>query len=608
MSEVKRLSLLIFLLSSIPVLAYILGYNFPFIEELTADYQARLLLENFPLLREKYVYHVRSEGYSMLYRAWNIPLYFNETPSEIGAVIKEIAVIAPSEAGLIPYVKDYKGEVYVFSHVSSENIRELIAEKAERNEVGVFNPQGIRPGDYTISYAFKLYLPIETAKGEFYHFNLKLADEHVPYTSVDIIIEDLNGYLIDIYPHLSSFITYKGEKLWVVEGKAPRDSLVEIEMVLLPNSIKGVVTNVQEDDNVKELTAKLNLRYYAAYNIFKVTRYLTTGFSLSFPLIIYIIYQKYGKERKYIVPEFLSFIPNKNRKPWVVNLIFKGKVSDFDASGFYATLLDLHMRGYIRMEPYDEEVRISILREDKSLDEYERKVLTFLRNFSFDDVFDSSKLKNYVTSIRDNEEVIKSVKERFDEVLKYRNPKLVREFIELIGKKVINGLAFTSIVFSSIILMMYFLAQDSLSSFNAYMSFVMSTAIIVQSLVCLASPPSLFGRWKGEGYNEKLMWDAFRKFLTDVVLIKKYAPKDLVIWKEWLVYANALGVGENVIKAMRALNVEIPEVKVSERLPVIYTVYYSQILPATSSEESSTSSTGGFGAGGGHGGGGAGGR
>ena len=612
MSEIKRLLLLIFLLLLIPLLAYILGYNFPFIEGLTADYQARLILENFPVLKEKYVYHVKSEGYTMLYKTWKVPLYFNETPSKTGVVVKEISVIAPSKAGLIPYVKDHKGDVYVLSH-TNEDVRELIAKKAERNEVGVLNPQGIHPGDYTISYVFKLYLPIETIRGEYYHLNLKLADEHIPYPSVKITIEDFNGYLIDLYPHLSSFATYKEGKAWVVEGKAPRDSLVEIEMVLSPNSIKGAVISIQRDDlNVKELTAKLNSGYYITYNVFNVIKYLAVGFSLSFPLITYIIYQKYGRERKYAVPEFLSFIPNKNRKPWVVNLIFKGRVNDFDVDGFYATLLDLHMRGYIEIEAYDGEIRISVLKEDELLDEYERKVLAFLNDFSFNGVFDSSKLKEHVTSIRDNRGLIKRVKERFDEVLKYRNPRLVKEFIELTGKKVINGLAFTLIAFSAIILIMYFLsAQDyssSFASFNAYMSSVMSAAIFLQSLVCLVSPPSLFGRWKGEAYNEKLQWDAFRRFLSNIVLIKKYAPEDLVIWKEWLVYATTLGVGESVIKAMKALNIEIPEVRVSERLPAIYIIYQSQILPATSSETSPSGSTGGFGVGGGHGGGGAGGR
>ncbi|HDI31377.1 MAG TPA: DUF2207 domain-containing protein, partial [Thermofilum sp.] len=261
---------------------------------------------------------------------------------------------------------------------------------------------------------------------------------------------------------------------------------------------------------------------------------------------------------------------------------------------------------------YDGEIRISVLKEDELLDEYERKVLAFLNDFSFNGVFDSSKLKEHVTSIRDNRGLIKRVKERFDEVLKYRNPRLVKEFIELTGKKVINGLAFTLIAFSAIILITYFLsAQDYSSpfaSFNAYMSSVMSAAIFLQSLVCLVSPPSLFGRWKGEAYNEKLQWDAFRRFLSNIVLIKKYAPEDLVIWKEWLVYATTLGVGESVIKAMKALNIEIPEVRVSERLPAIYIIYQSQILPATSSETSPSGSTGGFGVGGGHGGGGAGGR
>jgi uncharacterized membrane protein len=49
-------------------------------------------------------------------------------------------------------------------------------------------------------------------------------------------------------------------------------------------------------------------------------------------------YYRYGKENLYAVPKFLSFVPNPERKPWLVNLIFKGDAVDFDENAFFATL------------------------------------------------------------------------------------------------------------------------------------------------------------------------------------------------------------------------------------------------------------------------------
>ena len=43
--------------------------------------------------------------------------------------------------------------------------------------------------------------------------------------------------------------------------------------------------------------------------------------------------------------------------------------------------------------------------------------------------------------------------------------------------------------------------------------------------------------------------------------LKKYELQDLSIWKEWLVYATALGVGEKVANAMKELNINVAEAR-----------------------------------------------
>lgn len=53
--------------------------------------------------------------------------------------------------------------------------------------------------------------------------------------------------------------------------------------------------------------------------------------------------------------------------------------------------------------------------------------------------------------------------------------------------------------------------------------------------------------------------------MKDFASIKKYAPRDIAIWQEWLVYGTALGVGNVVVKAMKVLNIYTPELHAVEK-------------------------------------------
>lgn len=75
--------------------------------------------------------------------------------------------------------------------------------------------------------------------------------------------------------------------------------------------------------------------------------------------------------------------------------------------------------------------------------------------------------------------------------------------------------------------------------------------VLVQVVIAFAAPSTLFGHWKNDGYKKKLEWDAFAHFLSDMAMIQKYAPADLSMWGDWLIYGTALGIGEKVEKAMQ---------------------------------------------------------
>ena len=146
------------------------------------------------------------------------------------------------------------------------------------------------------------------------------------------------------------------------------------------------------------------------------------------------------------------------------------------------------------------------------------------------------------------------------------------------------------------ILIAFILGRDIASNTAAIALLVLALQITAVAL----APSALLGRWKNDYYKEKLEWDSFRTFLGDYAMIRKYSADDLNMWKEWLIYGTALGVGDTVEKAMMDLNIAIPEAA------AIHNIGISFVDALTASMPDSSDSGGGFGFGGGGGGGGGG--
>ncbi|MEI8331463.1 MAG: hypothetical protein WCF90_07425 [Methanomicrobiales archaeon] len=88
---------------------------------------------------------------------------------------------------------------------------------------------------------------------------------------------------------------------------------------------------------------------------------------------------------------------------------------------------------------------------------------------------------------------------------------------------------------------------------------VLWAVVVLQTAIVYAAPLTLFVKWKDDCYKEKLEWDAFTHPHSDKAMIQKDAPADFSIWGEWLVYSTALGVGDKVERAMKTLDISIPE-------------------------------------------------
>ena len=389
-----------------------------------------------------------------------------------------------------------------------------------------------------------------------------------------------------------------------IRGRAPQNSLVEVELLTLPFSTYGFPRHVSD---VKEKTERANRIPMLFHTLSKALIFFLKTLLILLPPVLVFIYLKFGKEKEFTVPEFLSFIPNPERKPYEVNLLFTGDAAQGDENGFYATVLDLMRRGFISVKPAGDDLLIEVLKEPE--DPHERKVTDFFKRHSVNGVFSLKALKNRVEWAKNERNVayLKSLEAELNSLLKYENEELVNRHLNLKGVKIADTFGkfsfflFIVISFSLLFFLRFF------STFNGYSVFVLSLTLFIASLIAAASPAQIFGRWKKNYYMEKLQWEAFRKFLSDLALIKRYAPEDVVIWKEWLVYGTALGVAEKVEKALKKFaKVEIPEVRTLNAVRGSFSSFSSTL--SSSISQASPSGSSGFGSGGGFGGGGAGGR
>ncbi|HDN50955.1 MAG TPA: DUF2207 domain-containing protein, partial [Thermoplasmatales archaeon] len=443
-------------------------------------------------LSETYTYQVKSgDTYRMLYRFWDAPLTYQEELDEPYIEVTDI------ECPYTPYIKDYAGRVYA-SHSQL-----FIQSVAFRNEVGCLNSEYYSPGAYVIRYDYRLYPPVLT-DGRHYHMNIQLARSHIPYHHVTMIVDNSSGAIVALYTHPPMDIRREGTQ-YVISGKSRRNGLLELEMVLSSFSPKFSY----HEEGILEKTVDTNTAYRTRYEVVDFLAALFKTLAFCFPPIVAAIYYVHGREKRYTIPRYLSYVPKK-RKPWKVNLVFKGGATDFDMNGFYATLLDLQRRGIISITPEGKEISIRIIAPEAPLDSYERKVMKFLKKYATDGIFSTEEMKRRIHHHRGDVAALTGMKRDFDGLTSVRG-----------GMRfIVNGRIFMAKVFALSLIPMTVLAISYMLWHASYPllldSLVFSLIFSMQFLVAIAAPPRVFGRWKREYFREKMEWMSFRRFLLDM--------------------------------------------------------------------------------------------
>ncbi len=568
-----------------------------FFSPLYADYTAIIDIDRRITLKEVFLFTVKEgDRYRMLFRNWKVPLFYGEGVD--GPHIRAVDFGGDGKG----YLKDGKGRVFG-RDLTPEDIK-FVEEKAFRNELGILNLDRFPEGKAGLFGEYVLYPPYETDSINS-HLNIKLADRHIPYRKVKVVIRDGAGIIEEVFPHVPAYDLKRSVTGWVIEGVAPQDSLLEIEILTKPFEFDGVKRYVS---NVRGRTETANAGITLFHRMRDIVRLSVSAVFFLYPFFLVVLYWFFGSERVYTVPEYLSYVPAKERKPWLVNLIFSEGADRSDENALYATLLDLERRGKIKIEAGEGDLRIAVLNPEAE-DLYERRVLGFLKKYSRGGEFSPEEVEAIADGYVEREELssLERLKKEVEGIMRFTSPALVKNFLSTSGHRLVRLTAITLSLFVVLSVGLLWIWSLAVEGYVDDLIFMGAGALLVLNIPHLLLGAQVFGRWKRDFYRERLEWEAFRKFLSDLAMIKKYAPEDVSIWEDWLIYGTALGVADKVEEAMKELKVEVPLLTKS-RFARHRMHHFHKHVSGASVSGSGGSFGGGFGAGGGFGGGGAGGR
>ncbi|MEI7435046.1 MAG: DUF2207 domain-containing protein, partial [Methanomicrobiales archaeon] len=555
MSELKQIvSLVIISLLVAAGLILVAGALPGLIEgDLVVGHYDAVLHEN-GTLEEHYDYIAKNSGqYRMLYRFWEAPLL--TIPSD-KPYIEFVSLTNPP--GTTGYVKDAGSNVIIVGNGGDTAQKGKIQQLAVLNEMGAFQPSYFNAGTYTLETVVVVHPPLEY-DGSDAHLNLKLVDQHIPYRDIKIVIPA--RYVKEVYPHPAHLKVEKSGDQILVIGSAAADETVGIELLLSNDAVQAMDGFPVYVEDVAGKTRAANPWYNSIpYPLAEVLRALGIAALVLTPFVFIGIFYRYGREKPFTVPKYLSFVPDPAKKPWIVNLLFKGDAMTFDEDGYYATLIDLHRRGIIRITEKEGDKGVTIALLGKVPDDvYEQRVLGFLQDIAKDGIVDTGviqELAKQAKSSTGSQSKILQYQRELSDVTKRVDPKLINEYI-VDGRDHIIPVALVGAGFLAISVLLLIISPV-LIPILVPAAFLWG-GVVVLAGIAFAYPSTLFGHWKDDKYKEKLEWDAFAYFLSDLALIKQYSPSDISQWGDWLVYGTALGVGKHVETAMKELNVHIPE-------------------------------------------------
>ncbi len=310
----------------------------------------------------------------------------------------------------------------------------------------------------------------------------------------------------------------------------------------------------EEWDRKHPIQAWINDNYDLANTVFMISIFGIIPFILIYAFITKIINkQKTKKMRRSakVQPQYYRTLPDK-RPPAIAGFLaqYYGK-KDY-GNYFTATLMDMSLKGHLTMKSVDNETFIGLKESEEPLLPHEKVLYDMLNKASGDQ--QSLYLKQLQDKIKEDPEWAIAqrnsfnarIEEQFNEAVSIdditKKTTLKQTLIRLL---IWGGVGFILLgPFIATDLDIYEVLTGRLSS--GMIGFAIAIAWGIAARVISGSRKIKILSQEGE--DSLALWQAFGRFLDDFTLFDEKDLPEFPIWKEYLVYAVALGKGERLIK------------------------------------------------------------
>ena len=401
--------------------------------------------------------------------------------------------------------------------------------------------------------------------------------------------------------------TITAETTYIPEGEM-YEALVLMPLSDFDDAIYAKHVNQNGRDMImKNLEDSINGRNF--WN----TTFLVLGLlSILSPIGAAFTYFKYGREPKVMYDGIYERDLPTNDPPEVINAMIENKkdIGTPNMKGFEASIMNLIDKKVFKIftennVESDTNDLILTFNHEKTdeLSRSERIVFNTLSNFAVDNALNLSKLNGQLSSESEAKWFMSQIENWEDEV---KNSINQDEFFDSTGAKLIKIISGLGTVFGIII--------GALGIFTNLANGIYAVAggvfLVIFSIILRRLDDDIFGRWTESGRTFYLKWRNFKNFLKDNSLINEHPPESIVIWNKYLVYGSALGVADEVYKAMKLHVPNIHEFDDGLYMYHYYGGYYMMHHAfdtgvSAANPSSDSSDFGGFGGGSGGGGGGA---
>ena len=403
------------------------------------------------------------------------------------------------------------------------------------------------------------------------------------------------------------------DTIYAETNEIPKGELYELLVMMPLDDFNNATYAKHVNENGRDMIMK-NLNDSIGGRNFWNTAYLVLGLlSIISPIGAIITYLKYGREPKVNYEGIYERELPSDDPPEIINALIENRsnIGSPDNKGFQASIMNLIDKKVLKLnvaEDAETETKDLLLdfsnAENNEMSLSEKMVINTLYPFAENEILNMSTFKGKLSS----EYNAKLFMERFDtwkNTVKNNAEAETQKYFDETGHTIIIFIGIGGIIFGFILAVLGFMTNLK----NGNLALIAGILLAIFSIALLLLPNDIFGRWTESGRVFYLKWRNFKKFLKDNSLINEHPPESIVIWKKYLIYGTALGVADEVYKAMKF---NVPNISDYDDGVLWYHYYggYGMMYGAYHTSYSTVHSSdsgglGGFGGGSGGGGGGA---